>query len=328
MSMLRLLRGINLPYNQRVKTQKKIIFGLVFIALVSFVYLNTPLKHAPVVGDVELNSEASQLGFFAGDRIESVNSVAVHSWEDFETELNDLNSDHIQIGVERDGNPATVDFDVTAQKGKDIEGLSNYSKMPLLLLKPESILIAHGVKSGDQLLSVNGQKIKYWREIGVQLHQRENSNPLVLDILSTKGTKLKIELESVDEGYSLETLGLEDPALYVFDVKKGSFAAELGLKRLDRLLLVQGQSLKDGFDWASIEAGLAIEKILNVAVVRDGDVKYFSTPIDPENFSKLLENAEPTLSSLHRILGIRNDSVYIASPTLKEKNYRRWLLRR
>lgn len=211
----------------------------------------------PVLGDVTANSPAYAAGFRSGDRLVTVNGKSISTWDDFQKTLNlkepaDLRLD---VEVEREGSKEKSTFAVTAKPEANpnplssfdfvgaIEGLAPYSAGTTVGVKETSPLKAMGLKTGDTLLSINGKKVTYWRELDFVFSQISPKEALTLEILDGEKSSEKpnvVTLASApgNQAYSLQGLGLESSELYLGQVLDGSPAQLAGLHKMDRLVSI------------------------------------------------------------------------------------------
>lgn len=211
----------------------------------------------PVLGDVTANSPAYAAGFRSGDRLVTVNGKSISTWDDFQKTLNlkepaDLRLD---VEVEREGSKEKSTFAVTAKPEANpnplssfdfvgaIEGLAPYSAGTTVGVKETSPLKTMGLKTGDTLLSINGRKVTYWRELDFVFSQISPKEALTLEILDGEKSSEKpnvVTLASApgNQVYSLQGLGLESSELYLGQVLDGSPAQLAGLHKMDRLVSI------------------------------------------------------------------------------------------
>ena len=128
----------------------------------------------PWVGTVESDSLAAKSGFQVGDRITSINGKAVHDWMDAQTELViALQAGNVTVGVQDaqgvatarimdvEANPASVDA-ATQGQGVGIWPIKVKSEISQVL--PNSAAERAGLKAGDKVVAVNGQKLLGWKD--------------------------------------------------------------------------------------------------------------------------------------------------------------------
>ena len=168
----------------------------------------------PWVGTVESDSLAAKAGFQVGDRITSINGKAVHDWMDAQTELViALQAGNVTVGVQDaqgvvtarimdvEANPASVDA-ATQGQGVGIWPIKVKSEISQVL--PNSAAERAGLKAGDKVISVNGQKLLGWKD-WVDVIKASPGKDLRLDV-QRQGQMLSLMLrpDSEDKGQQLE----------------------------------------------------------------------------------------------------------------------------
>ena len=168
----------------------------------------------PWVGTVESDSLAAKSGFQVGDRITSINGKAVHDWMDAQTELViALQAGNVTVGVQDaqgvatarimdvEANPASVDA-ATQGQGVGIWPIKVKSEISQVL--PNSAAERAGLKAGDKVVAVNGQKLLGWKD-WVDVIKASPGKDLRLDV-QRQGQMLSLMLrpDSEDKGQQLE----------------------------------------------------------------------------------------------------------------------------
>lgn len=168
----------------------------------------------PWVGTVESDSLAAKSGFQVGDRITSINGKAVHDWMDAQTELViALQAGNVTVGVQDaqgvatarimdvEANPASVDA-ATQGQGVGIWPIKVKSEISQVL--PNSAAERAGLKAGDKVIAVNGQKLLGWKD-WVDVIKASPGKDLRLDV-QRQGQMLSLMLrpDSEDKGRQLE----------------------------------------------------------------------------------------------------------------------------
>ena len=168
----------------------------------------------PWVGTVESDSLAAKAGFQVGDRITSINGKAVHDWMDAQTDLViALQAGNVTVGVQDaqgvamtrimdvEANPASVDA-ATQGQGVGIWPIKVKSEISQVL--PNSAAERAGLKAGDKVIAVNGQKLLGWKD-WVDVIKASPGKDLRLDV-QRQGQMLSLMLrpDSEDKGRQLE----------------------------------------------------------------------------------------------------------------------------
>jgi regulator of sigma E protease len=136
----------------------------VFIVALSYMQ-GVPVPRYPkqpaVVGPVAANSIARRAGLETGDRIVSVNSNPITTWEDLEIALGTAPKAAFDIEVKRDDRIVQLRLDYPSGPRAEVDTASLGFKFPLPRTVVERIdeeSPAHkaGLKEGDEILSVQG----------------------------------------------------------------------------------------------------------------------------------------------------------------------------
>jgi len=264
------------------------LFAIFIFFVVAFVGED---YRAPKVGDLSSASKAYTVGFRSDDVIKTINGEAISTWEQFEAKLAPLQNTQALIEVQRGEAPQPLSFKVdigskenpnvlsTKTTVGEIEGLSPMSKAALIGVPGDSPLAALGLKTGDRITAINGQKVRFWRELGPILEKQAPQNALQLDVERAPATGgAKVESMSVTLApstlpkYSFETLKLESADLYLSTVIDGTPAKAAGLLPGDRLVQINNTKIVQWDDVINTVKAYDGKEPLKVEVLRDGKV--------------------------------------------------------
>jgi hypothetical protein len=135
----------------------------------------------------------------------------------------------------------------------------------------------YGVQLNDSLLSINNTPLHAWHQIEGILKKQDPRRPLNMEIRSGQtGKILSIAVAStVDENpIDLKSLGIENPLLFISEVRPRSLGDLAGIKVNDRLLMAQGQYVDPGFNLKRFSEYIQREKKMTLAVVRGPEVQH------------------------------------------------------
>lgn len=246
---------------------------------------------APKVGDLSPASKAYTVGFRSDDVIKTINGETINTWEQFEAKLAPLQNTQALIEVQRaEGlQPLSLKVDIGSKENPnvlstkttvgEIEGLSPMSKAALIGVPDNSPLAALGLKTGDRITAINGQKVRFWRELGPILEKQNPQNALQLEVERAPVTGgAKVESMSVTLApsalpkYSFETLKLESADLYLSTVIDGTPAKAAGLLPGDRLVQINNTKIVQWDDVINTVKAYDGKEPLKVEVLRNGKV--------------------------------------------------------
>ncbi len=128
--------------------------------------------------------KAGQAGTLqVGDKLVSINDVRKPTWEQAQKAIKQAApGDNLRLEVENAGNNRSVELAMTS--GTTLDRIFGYPPLPPVLdeVAPGTPAERAGLKEGDRLLAVNGQKIDYWGQF-------------VERVRGSKGQSIKLELE-------------------------------------------------------------------------------------------------------------------------------------
>lgn len=179
-------------------------------------YLDQPA----VIAGLSQNDPLARSGVAVGDRIVAVNGADTPTWEQVDARILDPANNVEHLTIEHQG--ITRNFDVSA---KDLAP-DSYHPIPPVIDKVIKGQAAHrsGMKSGDEVVSVNGSKIENWQEF-VDTVRHANGNPLQVAVLRNgKPLTLTIKPEWLadEDGKYLYRIGISPKMALAF--KKVSFS--------------------------------------------------------------------------------------------------------
>lgn len=259
----------------------------------------------PFVGDIAENTKAYEAGFRSGDKLLAVNGTEVTTWSQASKRLEASGGRAVEVVVGRAGESAPLKFDVAVGIGENenifssdrqvgqIQGLTQESRSTLLGVRaPDSPAAKAGIQTLDLLVSVDGQKINYWRDL----------QPMLFKAMSAGASELKLQVRDVQKpdapenlrnvsvaipkGWNEKTdlanwIGIEPAELYIYQIKKDSPAFKAGMLPKDRVVRIGGE---DVYSWSDVLTRVkgfdTTSDGLEFTVVREGAEKSFK--IKPE----------------------------------------------
>ncbi len=246
-------------------------FSLLFPILIYFVYfIAVDSMTSSRVGQVLADTPAARAGLRAGDRIAAIDGEETPFWADMAAHIQAAGDRAITLRVDRDGEKLSIPITPEASTirnplGDDIRhgriGITSSTIPPLVgVTSGDSPAHRAGIRLGDRILSVNGQKLDYIWQLEDQLSEIE---------VSGRAVTMEVERPAKKDGGKPETfqakivptpraeggflVGLASLDTFVGRVDEDTPAALAGIKTGDRLLRVDGRE---------ISAWMAVEQVL------------------------------------------------------------------
>lgn len=140
-----------------------IMNGLFAFVLASVIYVvGLPVRVNPaIIGEVEAGSPEAAMGIKAGDRIISVNSKMVKSWEDAQMTVALAKTNTLPVTIERQGRQFTywLTATVNPQLGLKLLNLDPMQHPVVGDVRRGSAAERDGLKKGDQILGFAGVRV-------------------------------------------------------------------------------------------------------------------------------------------------------------------------
>lgn len=265
------------------------LFAIVVFAAISQVGEQT---RAAVIASVAVGSSAEKAGLKAGDKILEANSQAVKSYEDFQKVLNRSKGAEVRVklqeasGAEKQlvlpvvsvANPNI--FSLESQLGQ-VEGIEPFAQNGTVAIVSESPAFALGLRTGDEITAVNGEKVRLWTEFerkfltATQDLAVEVERPSAeLDENDMPKTKTKISFTipqaEISKLKTTEAYGFDQPTLYLGMIMKDSPAAQAELMLYDKIVSINEKPITKWTDLQETVKSYDGKEALNVLIIRDG----------------------------------------------------------
>ncbi len=218
------------------------------LAIVAFwmIFLSWEVGVKPIVGDVELGSDAQQAGFESGMTIVSVAGRPTPSWGDLSKLLfgyiGDTGSISFQVALP--DSSLTADLDVPIERWLreatdpiplrelGITPAYELQALDLAMIEPDSAADRAGLMAGDTVMQVNGEPIERV-DIFIEEISRNAGQTVVLQILRGEAqTTIEVIPDFVDRnGEQVGQIGVQlaprgkYPDAAVFHIQHGVFSA-------------------------------------------------------------------------------------------------------
>jgi regulator of sigma E protease len=255
-------------------------FNLAFpVIALFFVFLGDHQTNAAWVGAVEPQSAAAVAGVQPNDIIVSLNGTPIDSFGEISGILSPLEGKTVPLVVKRDGKE--VSLSVTPKHREDVEmnvvkrggllGVSNIARPAIIGVAPDSAAAKAGLQSFDRILSINGTTTRDEIDLlkvlesasgllAIKLVRSENIEVGGASMVNAKVLDVSMEKQS---GTGLAALGAESGDLMVADVFAGSHAQNLGFKRGDRLLAVNGKPM---LTWGGFAGAISLAQVKSINI--------------------------------------------------------------
>lgn len=248
----------------------------------------------PEIGEIAPNSIAYQEGFRPYDKILSINGKKVNTWDQANQLIENAPDQTLNFSIERMGEkkdlavkPLTSANDnlfSTADKIGKIKGLNPNLHLAVVGVVYDSPIYHAGLRSGDRVVSVNDQKIEWFKDIEPTVLEELSSGPgeVILKVKrfadfrkGDEGKDFDIRLNAVD--FTNQNLQIFAPDSIIAEVQADSPAAKAGLQRLDQLVSINGNPILSFDDIVKNVSSFDPKgKPLDVVVRRDGKEQSFS----------------------------------------------------
>ena len=167
--------------------------ALVVMAFVLYQGADVPAftQQQVVVGTVEADSPAQKAGILPGDHITQVGTVAVETWEEFGLETVTKANRPVKLTIIRGGKTMEVEV-VPMAVGKYEEGVTGVIpplRPQVASVQPGEPAEAAGLRSGDVILSVNGEKPIVHARV-IEIIRANENKPLQFEIQRDGSTQM------------------------------------------------------------------------------------------------------------------------------------------
>ncbi|MBC7396831.1 MAG: RIP metalloprotease RseP [Bdellovibrionales bacterium] len=215
-----------------------------------------------VVGRVLNNSPAAQSGFVAGDKILSVDNEAVIKLEDLMMKLTDKPAQEVNMGVDRSGQVLNLKVKTGTEEGFSqygekkpvgtVEGLIPNARMTKVgISDPDSPAAKAGLKTGDEIVSVNGKKVETFEQL------EGFYSTLKTDTVAREPVKFEVKAGTQNRFVTLaphysgdlgRDFGLFSSELFVEQAVADAPAAKAGIQKGDQVVAISGTPVHSFFE--------------------------------------------------------------------------------
>ena len=253
---------------------------------------------SPTVGEIAPNSVAYELGFRPYDKVLSINEKPVQTWDEVQNAIETSPNQTLTFRLDRNGEnlklqaqpslSANDNLFSTADKIGKIKGLNSDLHLPVIGVSRNSPAFLSGFRSGDQILEVDGEPVKWFKDV----------EPSILESLFNGPGLAKVKLRRFEDfrqrdnfeeitltlnalNFTTQNLGLFIPETLVAEVQDESPAAKAGLQRMDQIVEINGNPIISFEDIVQNVSHFDTDgEPLSVKVLR-GDIQ-MQFPVRPE----------------------------------------------
>ncbi|MBN1115464.1 MAG: RIP metalloprotease RseP, partial [Oligoflexia bacterium] len=246
------------------------VFNFIFaVFLFALIYFIGEPNVAPVLGQVEYESDSWNAGIRENDEIVEVNGVAINTWIDVEENIDKTNADLAHVVVRRMENLYQYDIPTQTlisrnkfgelQKKKQLAGISPQKRSATVGISDEnSPAYKAGFRTGDLIVSADDKKIDSWTGLEdfllsnfgqIQVKVKRQEEELVFTLNNRPEYKrideriYRVESERLIDNYHgiANTIGFYPVELFVQGFSDtNSPAAKAGILEGDRIVAING----------------------------------------------------------------------------------------
>ena len=302
--------------------------NLVLPVVIYFIFFaGHTMLPAAVIGDVRDGGAAARAGLEPGDRVLEIDGSTVRYWEELEDAIRSAAGKELHLRVERNGKVferylTPIEETVRSRDGRvDVQGRVGIARAPFVplvgVIDGQSPAARAGLKTGDLIISVDGQPVRNWSDVKRALGRLARRTSLVyfrgtevpgvpqVQLLAAGFADLVPETQ-VDPTLKRTTYtGLEHAEMFVAHVDPGSPADSAGLRVGDLIVALDGKPVTR---WLDLDQRLQAEpnKTFELTWKRaaGGKTETLSAELK-QVWREELDDYDHTVSRL--VFGARND---------------------
>lgn len=233
------------------------LLAVFLFALISFVGKPIPsyVLEKPLVGHVLENSPAQKLGIKEGDLLLEINGKKVNTWKDFENVVfESVLKKSWNVVVLRNGQVLRLSGSVEISKAHSF-GAEPYIKPVVGKVLPKSPAEQVGIKEGDEILEINGNKVKSWYD-AVDLIRSTKGDAIKLKVKRNGQIFEKLVIPVVDKKTGVPLLGVS-PRIELISVEEPLGEAILeGFKKTQDIAVLSIKAI-----WGLVTGGLSLKTL-------------------------------------------------------------------
>ena len=142
-------------------------------------------------------------------------------------------------------------------------------------ISPDSSAAKAGFKVNDKIISIDGKKVKDWRDANIAFQSNPDS---ILNVEVERNNEVKnLELSTMASQDGVVAVGLAEPIpAKIGSVIPGSPAEKIGLQRGDQIIKINNEKIADWENMARVIRNNA-NKEISLEIQRDGELLNFQT---------------------------------------------------
>ncbi len=267
-----------------------LFFAAVLFVMIAFI---GDKALAPEVGEIAENSRAYSEGFRPFDHINKIDGVKVNTWDEVKEVIENSGGETLSFAMIRDEKEITLatkavksendNLFSTADKIGKIKGLHSNLHFPIVGIDYGGDLFQAGLRTGDRIVEVNGESVEWYKDI----------EPMIMEALYNGAPEVSLKIHRFpdfrenkkfnEHSFKLEAKNFTDHKLDMFvpetviaEVQEDSPADKAGLKRLDRIVSINGEKIISFDDIvANVSSYEQGQGPLDIKVIRDNKAETF-----------------------------------------------------
>ncbi|HEY4183093.1 MAG TPA: site-2 protease family protein [Kofleriaceae bacterium] len=226
---------------------------------------------AAVIGDVFDGGAAARAGLEPGDRVTEINGRAVRYWEELENAVRTSPGKELRLRVSRAGKTferyvTPIEETARQRDGQVLHvgwaGITHAPFVPMVgVIDATSPAARAGLRTGDLIISVDGQAVRNWRDVTRVLGKFARRTSIVyvrgsevpgvpqVELLAAGFADLVPETKVGDTLERQSYTGLERAEMFIAHVDAGSPADGAGLKPGDLVTELDGKPVVHWYDF-------------------------------------------------------------------------------
>jgi regulator of sigma E protease len=233
---------------------------------------------AAVIGDVFDGGAAARAGIEPGDKVLEINGRTIRYWEELENTVRSSPGKELRLRVSRNGKTferyvTPLEETVHDRDGQTLRvgwaGITHAPFVPIVgVVDGQSPAARAGMRTGDLIISVDGQAVQNWRDVQRALGKFVRRTSLVyfrgtevpgvpqVELLAPGFADLVPETRVADTLERSSYTGLEHAEMFVARVDAGSPADSAGLRQGDLVVALDGKPV---LHWHDLDQRLQAE---------------------------------------------------------------------